>query len=141
MAGTFVIDLEMIAQWIALLSAVGGAAWGIVRGTQKVLNEIRQIGGEVSDLKAFDQKTRAKIEHLTTEVGAIREANQASMRIALDKMCYKTMNSGCITLFEKERIALMFENYSALGGNHGMSEKVKACLALPTVKERKDNND
>lgn len=84
---------------------------------------IKQLNDAARDRKAQHEE---QLAHNALSV----EADIASMYDRLESLCGRCVEKGCCSLKERKNIALMFDVYQRLGGNHGLEVQVKAALDL-----------
>lgn len=153
-----VINLESLQWWlqfglavISFAGAVGGVLMWLLKRYRKTLQDAQDA--IKAQRKATDEQVRINEEQakqiqesirdrkkLRGDVDAIMQAQLASIKIDLDKLCAKAIKAGCVTIVARESIDTLFGAYEALKGNHGMAGKVKTVQKLP-VCNRKDDSE
>ena len=55
--------------------------------------------------------------------------------------CENYIGLGYLPSYARSCVADLFEQYKALGGNHGVGSLVEQCLELPPIKENKEGGN
>lgn len=91
------------------------------------------INGKIDNLTTLVEKSIEQNTELQSEMSKQSNALQASLRNSILNLYYKCMDRGSITLFERQNLLQLYENYQKLDGNSFIHDCVTQLLALPVV--------
>ena len=89
------------------------------------------ITDKIDNLTGLVEKSIKQNEELQTEMHKQSDALQASLRNSILNLYYKCMARESITLFERQNLLQLYENYQNLKGNSFIHDCVEQLLALP----------
>lgn len=131
-------DLATIASYCASLSTIIALIVLIVKPIrQKFVAWISKtsdrdnINHKIDNLTELVEKQIAQSNDMKEEIKKQNNALQATLRNCILNIYYKQMRQGYITMYEKENVRMLFEQYTKLGGNCFVHECVQQLNNLP----------
>lgn len=98
--------------------------------TQEFNDKFADVNGKLDQLTELVTKTIEQNEKLQAEIDKQSNALQATLRNSILNLYYKCKERGSITMFEKQNLMQLYENYTALNGNSFVKDCVSQLLVL-----------
>ena len=98
--------------------------------TQEFNDKFADVNGKLDQLTELVTKTIEQNEKLQAEIDKQSNALQATLRNSILNLYYKCKERGSITMFEKQNLIQLYENYTALNGNSFVKDCVSQLLVL-----------
>lgn len=131
-------DLATIASYCASLSTIIALVVLIVKPIrQRFVTWISKtsdrdnINRKIDNLTELMEKQITQNNAMQEEIEKQNNALQATLRNCILNIYYKQMQQGYITMYEKQNLGMLFEQYSKLGGNCFVHECVQQLNNLP----------
>ena len=131
-------DLATIASYCASLSTIIALVVLIVKPIrQRFVTWISKtsdrdnINHKIDNLMELMEKQIVQSNDMKEEIEKQNNALQATLRNCILNIYYKQMRQGYITMYEKENVRMLFEQYTKLGGNCFVHECVQQLNSLP----------
>ena len=131
-------DLATIASYCASLSTIIALVVLIVKPIrQRFVTWISKtsdrdnINHKIDNLMELMEKQIVQSNDMKEEIEKQNNALQATLRNCILNIYYKQMRQGYITMYEKENVRMLFEQYTKLGGNCFVHECVQQLNNLP----------
>ena len=131
-------DLATIASYCASLSTIIALIVLIVKPIrQKFVAWISKtsdrdnINHKIDNLMELMEKQIVQSNDMKEEIEKQNNALQATLRNCILNIYYKQMRQEYITMYEKENVRMLFEQYTKLGGNCFVHECVQQLNSLP----------
>lgn len=99
--------------------------------TQEFENKFTDINNKIDNLTTLVEKSIEQNETLQDEMNKQSKALQASLRNSILNLYYKCTERGSITMFEKQNLTMLYDNYTNLKGNSFISDCVSTLKNLP----------
>jgi len=110
--------------WIKQLGGIAGAILSVTTIAALLIRPIRQ-----------------KIIQILTRDNAARSGICALLRTQIISACKKAKANDGIYFYDRENLVDMFEQYTKLGGNHGIKALVEEITELPTLMDLKNEKE
>ncbi len=104
-----------------------------ITNREEIDREISNVNEKIDKLTGLVEKTVEQNAMLQEEMSKQSNALQASLRNSILNLYYKCTERGSITMFEKQNVTMLYENYENLKGNSFISGCVKEMLSLKTI--------
>ena len=131
-------DLATVASYCASLSTIIALIVLIVKPIrQRFVTWISKtsdrdnINRKIDNLMELMEKQIVQSNDMKEEIEKQNNALQATLRNCILNIYYKQMRQGYITMYEKENVRMLFEQYTKLGGNCFVHECVQQLNNLP----------
>ena len=89
-------------------------------------------------LITFKNDVNSKLQDNENSNKAMKEATIAMLRSQIISKCENYQKMGCLPEYARYCLTELFEQYTALGGNHGVNILVDEVLKLPSIKINKN---
>ena len=124
-------DLATIASYCASLSTIIALVVLIVKPIrQRFVTWISKTSDRDNINRKIDNLTEL-MEKQITQNNAMQEEIEKLLRNCILNIYYKQMQQGYITMYQKQNLGMLFEQYSKLGGNCFVHECVQQLNNLP----------
>ena len=131
-------DLATIASYCASLSTIIALVVLIVKPIRQRFvawisktSDRDNINHKIDNLMELMEKQIVQSNDMKEEIEKQNNALQATLRNCILNIYYKQMRQGYITMYEKENVRMLFEQYTKLGGNCFVHECVQQLNNLP----------
>lgn len=138
-SSTVVINLDRVDFWlklitsaIAVISAVGGPIFYMLRRYSKGLKEATSA---IKMQTTINEEQAACIKENRKSMGEIKTALKTLMRAQLSGQCADAMKAGEISMSDRMGILDMWGACQPLGVNHGMKSSIRAIERLPVRRD------
>ena len=99
--------------------------------TDEFTEKFDDINEKIDKLTELVEKTIQQNEQLQEEIDKQSKALQASLRNSILNLYYKSTEKGSLTMFEKQNLTMLYDNYKNLKGNSFISDCVEELKNLP----------
>lgn len=97
---------------------------------EEIDKEINSVNDKIDKLTGLVEKTVEQNAMLQNEMAKQSNALQASLRNSILNLYYKCTERGSITMFEKQNLTMLYDNYKNLNGNSFISDCVQELKTL-----------
>jgi geranylgeranyl pyrophosphate synthase len=109
------------------------------------MNQIARIAGDALTIFSVAiliiKPLRKKVIAVLTRDQAARSGICALLRTQIISACKKAKANDGIYFYDRENLVDMFEQYTKLGGNHGIKALVEEITELPTLMDLKNEKE